>query len=59
LLFLVLRSWQSQLDKSPLDADRAESLDIDEDKLAYYQKQVEQELAAEDPVFSRPRSEVD
>ena len=59
LLFLVLRSWQSQLDKSPLDADRAESLDIDEDKLAYYQKQVEQELAVEDPVFSRLKSEVD
>jgi cytochrome c-type biogenesis protein CcmH len=59
LLFLVLRSWQSQSDKSPLDADRAESVDIDQNELAYYQKQVEQELAAEDPVFSRPGSEVD
>jgi cytochrome c-type biogenesis protein CcmH len=59
LLFLVLRSWQSQLDKSPPVADRTKSVDIDEDKLAYYQKQVEQELAAEDPVFSRPGSEVD
>ena len=59
LLFLVLRSWQSQSDKSPLDAERTESVDIDQNELAYYQKQVEQELAAEDPVFSRPGSEVD
>src|SRR5712692_498507 len=59
LLFVVLRSWQSQADKSPLAADRAESVDIEQNELAYYQKQVEQELAAEDPVFSRPGSEVD
>src|SRR5216683_685335 len=59
LLFLVLRSWQSQSDKSPLDADRTESVDIDQNELAYYQKQVAQELAAEDSIFSRPGSEVD
>ena len=59
LLFVVLRSWQSQSDKEPVDADRAESIDIDENELAYYQQQIEQELAAEDPVFSRPASEVE
>src|SRR5712692_10440905 len=41
LLFLVLRSWQSQSDKSPLDAG-TESVDIDQNELAYYQKQVAQ-----------------
>ena len=59
LLFVVLRSWQSQADRSPLAADRAESVDIEQNELAYYQKQIEQELATEDPVFSRPGSEVD
>ncbi len=58
LLFVVLRSWQSQSDKEPID-DRAESVDIDENELAYYQQQIEQELAAEDPVFSQPGSEVE
>ena len=59
LLFVVLRSWQSQSDKESIDAVRAESVDIDENELAYYQQQIEQELAAEDPVFSRPGSEVE
>ena len=59
LLFIVLRSWQSHSDKEPVFADRAESVDIDENELAYYQQQIEQELAAEDPVFSQPGSEVE
>src|SRR6266568_6576701 len=59
LLFVVLRSWQSHSDKEPDDADRAESVNIDEKELAYYQRQIEQELAAEDLVFSRPASEVE
>jgi len=58
LLFVVLRSWQSNSDKQPIE-DRAESLNIDEKELAYYQRQIEEELAAEDPVFSRPASEVE
>jgi len=58
LLFVVLRSWQSHSAKEPID-DRAESVDIDENELAYYQQQIEQELAAEDPVFSQPGSEVE
>jgi cytochrome c-type biogenesis protein CcmH len=59
LLFYVLKNWQSLADRSPLDVERTESIDIDEHEIAYYQKQVEQELAAEDSVFSRPGSEVD
>src|SRR5215471_8551141 len=59
LLFFVLRSWQLHSEKEPDDAQRAETENIDEKELAYYQLQVEQELAAEDPVFSQPASEVE
>jgi cytochrome c-type biogenesis protein CcmH len=59
LVFFVLRSWQSYSNKEPDDADRAESMNIDEKELAYYQRQMEQELAAEDPGFSRFGSEVE
>ena len=59
LVFFVLRSWQSHAGKEPDDADRADSANIDEQELAYYQQQIEQELAAEDPVFSQPGSEVE
>jgi cytochrome c-type biogenesis protein CcmH len=59
LLFFIFRSWQAQSLKPPLDINRAEFEDIDEHELAHYQKQVEQELAAEDQLFSRTGSEVD
>jgi cytochrome c-type biogenesis protein CcmH len=59
LVFFVLRSWQSQSNKEPGDVDRAESMQIDEKELAYYQRQIEQELAAEDSVFSPFGSEVE
>lgn len=59
LLYFVLRSWQSQSDKELIDVDRKEFVDLDEKELAYYQQQIEQELAAEDPVFSRHGSEVE
>jgi cytochrome c-type biogenesis protein CcmH len=59
LLFFVIRSWQSQADKSSLYADSEEAVDIEQNELAYYQEQIEQELATEDPVFSRSGSEVD
>lgn len=59
LVFFVLRSWQSHSNKEPDDADRAESMNLDEKELAYYQRQIEQELVAEDPVFSRLESEVE
>ena len=35
------------------------SANIDEQELAFYQQQVEQELAAEVTVFSQPGSEVE
>jgi len=59
LVFFVLRSWQLHANKEPDDADRAESMHIDEKELAYYQREIEQELAAEDPIFSQFGSEVE
>ena len=59
LVFFVLRSWQSHASKEPDDPDKADSAIIDEQELAYYQQQVEQDLATEDPVFSQPASEVE
>jgi len=59
LVFFVLRGWQSHAGKEPDGADKADSANIDEQELAYYQQQVEQELAAEDPVFAQPASEVE
>ena len=59
LVFFVLRSWQSHAGKEPDGADKADSANIDEQELAFYQQQVEQELAAEDRVFSQPGSEVE
>jgi cytochrome c-type biogenesis protein CcmH len=59
LVFFILRSWQSHSGKEPDDPDKANSANIDEQELAYYQQQIEQELAAEDPVFSQSGSEVE
>jgi cytochrome c-type biogenesis protein CcmH len=59
LVFFVLRSWQSHSGKEPDDPDKANSANIDEQELAYYQQQIAKELAAEDPVFSQPGSEVE
>src|SRR5436190_186149 len=50
---------QLHANKGPDDADRAESMHIDEKELAYYQREIEQELAAEDPIFSQLGSEVE
>ena len=58
-VFVVLRNWQSHSNKEPDDADKTETMNIDEKELAYYQRQIEQELAAEDSVFSRFGSEVE
>src|SRR5215467_12990296 len=49
-VFFVLKSWQSRAGKEPDDAARADSANATEQELAYYQQQIEQELAAEDPV---------
>jgi cytochrome c-type biogenesis protein CcmH len=59
LVFFVLKSWQSHAGKDPDDADRAQSKNINEKELAYYQQKIEKELAADDPIFSRFRSEVE
>ena len=59
LVFFVLRNWQSRADKEAGEANRAESVNIDEQELAFYQRQIERELAAEDPVFSQSASEVE
>ncbi len=52
LLFFTLHDWRTN---SRLDAatdDNAELANIDEDELEDYRKQLEQELAAEDPIFA-------
>jgi cytochrome c-type biogenesis protein CcmH len=59
LVFFVLRSWQSHADKESGEANRVESENIDEQELAFYQRQIERELAAEDPLFSQSISEVE
>ena len=59
LVFFVLRSWQSHAAHESGDPVSAGSVDIDEKEITYYERQIEQELAAEDPVFSRPGSEVE
>ena len=59
LVFFVLRRWQSHVDKESGVANRAESVNMDEQELAFYQRQIERELAAEDPVFSQSASEVE
>src|SRR5438034_5347477 len=59
LLFFVLRNWHRQTSISPLENDSTESENVSESEMAIYKKQVEQELAAEDPVFSRLGTEDD
>jgi cytochrome c-type biogenesis protein CcmH len=53
LLVFVLRGWQTQSAKDALENDFVESENIDENELAYYQQQLEQELAAEDSILKR------
>jgi cytochrome c-type biogenesis protein CcmH len=59
LLFYVLRSWHTQSKKSTYDEGVTGSEDLDENEMEYFEMQVEQELAAEDPVFSRLGTEDD
>lgn len=59
LLFFVLRSWRTQASRASLDNDASELEDMNKSEMEYYQKQVEQELAAEDPVFSHLGTEDD
>ncbi len=57
LLFFILRNWRAA---TPLDAttEEQELSDIDEAELERYRAQLEQELAADDPIFRQPRTEV-
>ncbi len=59
LLFFVLRSWRTQASRASLDNDASELEDMNKSEMEDYQKQVEQELAAEDPVFSHLGTEGD
>jgi cytochrome c-type biogenesis protein CcmH len=59
LLFFTLRNWHLQASRGSLENDAAESEDMNEGEMEYYQQQVEEELAAEDPVFSHSGTEDD
>jgi cytochrome c-type biogenesis protein CcmH len=56
LLFFVLRGWQRNA-KASRPEENAEQ-PIDEGELAQFQAQLEQELAADDPLFLRMQKEV-
>ena len=51
LLFFVLRDWRA-LALSSSTAGEAELAKVDEADLAFYRAQLEQELAADDPIFA-------
>ena len=59
ILFFFLRNWHLQARRGSLEIDTAESEDMSESEMEYYQQQVEEELAAEDPVFSHSGTEDD
>ena len=57
LLFFTLRDWRgSSLSHASQESD-AELADVEETDLAHYREQLEQELAAEDPIFAPRRTE--
>jgi cytochrome c-type biogenesis protein CcmH len=51
LLFFVLRDWRTLAPASSTAAD-PELASVDEFDLAFYRAQLEQELAADDPIFA-------
>lgn len=57
LLFFVLRGWHTQSVRASLEGDDTVPEDIDENEMQYYQRQLEQELIAEDPLFAQPGTE--
>ncbi len=60
LLFIVLRDWQTRSAKGLTEDNGGAKLeDIDERELEHYQQQLEQELAAEDTIFTRRGTEAD
>ena len=59
LVFLILRNWQIHTATESNEVENAEPVLIDEQELAMYQRQIERELTAEDPVFSPTFSEAE
>jgi len=57
LLFFVLRGWHTQSVRTSLEGNDTEPEGIDENEMQYYQRQLEQELAVEDPLFAQPGTE--
>src|SRR6266852_7780503 len=57
LLFFVLRGWHAQSVRASLEGNDTEPEGIDENEMQYYQRQLEQELAVEDPLFAQPGTE--
>ena len=57
LLFFVLRGWYTQSHNSSREQDAAEFAGIDESDLEDYRQQLEQELAAGDPLFAHRGTE--
>jgi cytochrome c-type biogenesis protein CcmH len=52
LLFFTLRDWRTAARSIVTTEDETELTSIDETDLEHYRKQLEQELAAEDPIFA-------
>ncbi len=56
LLFFTLRRWRT-IASPPISEDEKALADIDEPEMERYRKQLEQELAADDPLFRRLSTE--
>lgn len=56
LLFFILRNWNTSSRSLPIQDD-SELADIDQAELERYRSQLEQELAAGDPLFAQPGTE--
>jgi cytochrome c-type biogenesis protein CcmH len=57
LLLFTLRNWHSTSRSHAIPKDEVELANIDEAGLEYYREQLEQELAADDPIFAPHRTE--
>lgn len=57
LLFFILRNWQTQANIKTREHGAVEPEEIDAGELAQYRQELEKELAADDPIFVRPRTE--
>jgi cytochrome c-type biogenesis protein CcmH len=57
LLFFTLHDWRASSRSRATLEHEAELANIDQADLEHYRKQLEQELAAEDPIFAPPGTE--